>query len=189
MAGKWHLGHHRQFLPIRHGFDEYLGLPYSNDMWPFHPEAKPGTYPPLPLIEGEEIVDANVTADDQRKLTARYTERAVAFIAREKADPFFFYLAYAMPHVPLFPGEAFRGATGKGTYADVVREIDWSVGEVMKALDDAGVADETLVIFASDNGPWLSYGDHAGDAGPLREGKGTSWEGGVRVPCVMRWPA
>ena len=188
MAGKWHLGHHRRFLPTRHGFDEYLGLPYSNDMWPFHPEAKPGTYPPLPLIEGEEVIDPNVTADDQRTLTARYTERAVSFIARQDQGPFFFYLAYAMPHVPLFPGETFRGESRRGTYADVIREIDWSVGEVLKALDARGVADNTLVLFTSDNGPWLSYGNHAGDAGPLREGKGTSWEGGVRVPCVMRWP-
>jgi arylsulfatase len=188
MAGKWHLGHRPPFLPTRHGFDEYLGLPYSNDMWPSHPEAKPGTYPPLPLIEDEKVVDPDVTADDQRTLTALYTRRAVDFIKRNKDRPFFFYLAHTMPHVPLFVGDEFQGKSGRGLYGDVVREIDWSVGEVLKALEANGVAGETLVVFMSDNGPWLSYGDHAGSAGPLREGKGTCWEGGVRVPCVMLWP-
>lgn len=188
MAGKWHLGHHRRFLPTHHGFDEYLGLPYSNDMWPHHPEAKAGTYPPLPLFEGDQIVDADVTAEKQATLTARYTERAVAFIRRHKDGPFFFYLAHSMPHVPLYAGQAFRGKSGRGPYADVMAEIDASVGSVLRALHDEGVEDNTLVIFASDNGPWLSYGDHAGSAGPLREGKGTCWEGGVRVPCLMRWP-
>jgi arylsulfatase len=188
MAGKWHLGHRPRFLPTRHGFDEYLGLPYSNDMWPRHPEARPGTYPPLPLIEGDRVVDPDVTADDQKTLTTRYTARAVDFIARNKDRPFFFYLAHSMPHVPLFTRDDSRGKSSQGAYGDVIQEIDASVGEVLGALDAHGLAEETLVIFASDNGPWLSYGDHAGTAGPLREGKGTCWEGGVRVPCIMRWP-
>jgi arylsulfatase A len=188
MAGKWHLGRHKQFLPAHHGFDEYLGLPYSNDMWPHHPEAKAGTYPPLPLIKDDGVSDPDVSAEDQAGLTRLYTERAVNFISRKKDGPFFFYLAYAMPHVPLFVSEKYKGKSKHGLYGDVIMEIDWSVGEVMKALDKAGVAKNTIVIFASDNGPWLSYGNHAGSPGPLREGKGTSWEGGVRVPCIVRWP-
>ncbi len=188
MAGKWHLGHHARFLPTRHGFDEYLGLPYSNDMWPKNPDAKPGTYPPLTLLEGEKVINADVTAADQDQLTRLYSERAVSFIERHKGGPFFFYLAYAMPHVPLAVSDRFRGKSERGLYGDVVMEIDWSVGEILKALKAQGVEDDTLVIFTSDNGPWLNYGDHAGRASPLREGKGTCWEGGVRVPCVMQWP-
>ena len=188
MAGKWHLGHHPQFLPVRHGFDEYFGLPYSNDMWPYHPEAKPGTYPPLPLIEGDKVIDAEITPDEQRNLTTWYTERAVKFIERNKDRPFFFYLAHSMPHVPLFVSDKFQGKSQQGLYGDVMMEIDWSVGEVLKTLDKHNLTDNTLVIFTCDNGPWLSYGNHAGSAGPLREGKGTAWEGGTRVPCIMRLP-
>ncbi len=188
IAGKWHLGHHPKFLPVHHGFDEYLGLPYSNDMWPHHPEAKPGSYPPLPLIEGDRVVDADVTGEDQDRLTSMYTDRAVSFIKKYNDQPFFFYLAHTMPHVPLHVSERFRGKSGQGAYGDVIEEIDWSVGEVMKALKDSGVERNTLLIFTSDNGPWLSYGTHAGSAGPLREGKMTCWEGGLRVPCIMRWP-
>ena len=188
MAGKWHLGHHPRFLPIHHGFDEYLGLPYSNDMWPYHPETKPGTYPDLPLIEGDRIIDSNVTDEDQGHLTGMYTERAVSFIKRHKDGPFFFYLAHSMPHVPLHVGEGYRGKSAQGLYGDVIQEIDAGVGKIDDALEANGLAQNTLVIFATDNGPWLSYGDHAGSAGPLREGKGTCWEGGVRVPCIMRWP-
>ena len=189
-VGKWHLGHHPQFLPTRHGFDEYFGLPYSNDMWPYNPEAKPGTYPPLPLFDGEQVVDADVTPEDQATLTARYTARAVEFLeqAGSAADgrPFFLYLAHSMPHVPLFAGEGFRGKSTGNLYGDVLAEIDASVAAVLAALDRTGHADDTLVLFTSDNGPWLSYGNHSGSAGPLREGKGTSFEGGVRVPCVAR---
>jgi arylsulfatase A len=188
MAGKWHLGHHRRFLPIHHGFDEYLGLPYSNDMWPYHPETKPGTYPSLPLIEGDQIIDSNVTALDQGHLTGMYTERALSFINRHKDRPFFFYLAHSMPHVPLHVGDGYRGKSAQGLYGDVIQEIDAGVGKIVDAIEANGVAQDTLVIFATDNGPWLSYGDHAGSAGSLREGKGTCWEGGVRVPCIMRWP-
>lgn len=183
--GKWHLGHHTQFLPTRHGFDEYYGLPYSNDMWPHHPEARPGAYPDLPLIGGELTLELN---PDQTQLTKDYTERATRFIEQNKNRPFFLYLAHSMPHVPLYASENFRGKSGAGLYGDVIQEIDWSVGQVMKALEEHGLTENTLVIFTSDNGPWLSYGNHSGSAGNLREGKGTVWEGGVRVPCIMRWP-
>jgi len=189
-VGKWHLGHHPPFLPPRHGFGEYFGLPYSNDMWPHHPEAKPGSYPALPLFDGETVVDADVGPEDQATLTARYTARAVDFLERAGRDgkPFFLYLAHSMPHVPLFAGAAHRGTSAGGPYGDVLAEIDASVGALLGALERTGHADDTLVIFTSDNGPWLSYGDHAGSAGALREGKGTVFEGGVRVPCVARLP-
>ncbi len=190
MVGKWHLGHHPAFLPTRHGFDEYFGLPYSNDMWPHHPEAKPGSYPPLPLFENETVIDAEITPADQETLTKRYAERAVNFIkqAGSAADrrPFFLYLAHSMPHVPLFASSGFRGSAPGGLYGDVIAEIDASVGAVLAALEETGNSNNTLVVFTSDNGPWLSYGNHAGSAGPLREGKGTAFEGGVRVPCVAR---
>ena len=188
MFGKWHLGDVPELLPVHHGFDEYLGLPYSNDMWPRHPEAKPASYPPLPMIEGDRVIKSGLDDADQNELTTRYTERAVDFIARHKDGPFFLYLAHNMPHVPLHVSDKFRGKSAQGLYGDVIEEIDWSVGEVMRALDEHGLAEKTLVIFTSDNGPWLSYGEHAGSAGPLREGKGTCWEGGTREPCVMRWP-
>ena len=187
MAGKWHLGHHPSQLPVHHGFDEFLGLPYSNDMWPHHPEA-PRSYPPLPLIDGDRARIVDVTPDDQRGFTAAFADRAVGFIRRNKDRPFFFYLAPDMPHVPLFASPAFEGKTGRGTYADVVAEIDASVGKILATLKELGLDEKTLVIFASDNGPWLSYGDHAGSAGPLREGKGTTYEGGIRVPMIARWP-
>lgn len=183
--GKWHLGHLPEFLPTRHGFDEYYGLPYSNDMWPFHPTAK---FPPLPMIEGEKIVNPNVSPDDQKLLTQSYTRRAVDFIRRNKSQPFLLYLAHSMPHVPLFVSPESEGKTGQGLFADVIAEIDWSVGEVLKALDENGLEKNTWVVFTSDNGPWLSYGNHAGSALPLREGKATMFDGGCRVSCVMRWP-
>ena len=195
--GKWHLGHEPGFLPMRHGFDEYYGLPYSNDMWPIHPDyvdlpktarkRKKG-YPNLPLIEGERIVDAEVTAEDQEQLTTDYTLRAVDFIARNKDKPFFLYVPHSMVHVPLYVSDKFRGKSGAGLFGDVVMEIDWSVGEIFSALKMHGLDENTLVIFTSDNGPWLSYGNHAGSARPLREGKGTMFEGGYREPCLMRWP-
>jgi arylsulfatase len=188
MAGKWHLGAQRQMLPIHHGFDEYLGLPYSNDMWPLHPNAKKGTYPDLPLIEGDKPVKVGLDHKDQEQLTTLYTERAVKFIEKNKNRPFFFYLAHNMPHVPLHVSDKFRGKSERGLYGDVIMEIDWSVGQVMEALKKNGLEQNTWIIFASDNGPWLCYGDHGGTAKPLREGKGTCFEGGTRVPCVMRWP-
>lgn len=188
MVGKWHLGHHPMFLPTRHGFDSYFGLPYSNDMWPYHPEAKRGTYPNLPLIENDKIIDPEVTPEEQPNLTTWYTERAVKFIDANAKKPFFLYVAHSMPHVPLFVSDKYKGKTERGRYGDVISEIDWSVGEILKALDRHKVVDNTLIIFTCDNGPWLSYGNHGGSAGPLREGKGTVWEGGVREPFVARWP-
>ena len=191
-VGKWHLGHGSEFLPLRHGFDEYFGLPYSNDMWPVDYDGIPisGTsqYPPLPLIEGNEVVETVDELTDQDRLTTRYTERAVQFIDRSANDPFFLYLAHSMPHVPLGVSPRFKGSSEQGLYGDVIQEIDWSVGQVLEALDRNGVAENTLVIFTSDNGPWLNYGNHAGSTGPLREGKGTALEGGPRVPAIMRWP-
>ncbi len=182
MVGKWHLGHHERFLPTRHGFDEYFGLPYSNDMWPKHPTAK---FPDLPLIEGTKVLEYN---PDQSKLTTWYTERAVKFIERNKTRPFFLYVAHSMPHVPLFVSAREKGKSKRGLYGDVIQEIDWSVGTILAALKKNGLEENTLVVFTSDNGPWLSYGNHGGSSGGLREGKGTTFEGGVRVPCLARWP-
>jgi arylsulfatase A-like enzyme len=183
--GKWHLGHHPEFLPTNHGFDEYYGLPYSNDMWPRHPSAKPGAYPALPLVEGLSVIARN---PDQSLLTNSYTDHAISFINRHKPEPFFVYLPHSMPHVPLFVSKEGDGATGKGLHADVIAEIDRGIGRILDTLKANGLDENTLVIFTSDNGPWLTYGDHAGSAKPLREGKGTSFDGGVRVPFVARWP-
>jgi arylsulfatase A len=184
MYGKWHLGHRREFLPLQHGFDDYFGLPYSNDMWPHHP-TNGADYPPLPLIAGNHVIELN---PDQTQLTTWYAERAVKFIEANRQRPFFLYVAHAMPHVPLFVSEKYRGRSKQGLYGDVIEEIDWSVGQILDALVRTGLDEQTLVLFTSDNGPWLSYGNHGGSAGPLREGKGTTWEGGMRVPCIARWP-
>ena len=195
--GKWHLGDAPQFLPLQHGFDEYFGLPYSNDMWPLHPDLiklppndanRKSGYPDLVMFAGNKVVISQVTHEDQNQLTTWYAEHAVKFIEQNKDRPFFLYLAHNMPHVPLHVSDKFRGKTQRGLYGDVIEEIDWSVGQVMDALKRTGLEGKTWVIFTSDNGPWLSYGDHAGSAYPLREGKGTCWEGGTREPCVMRWP-
>ncbi len=183
--GKWHLGDHEKFLPLQHGFDEYFGIPYSNDMWPFHPTAK--YFPPLPIIEGNERV-AVAEPIDQEMLTVRLTNRAVDFISRHRREPFFLYVPHPQPHVPLYVSDRFEGSTERGLYGDVIAELDWSVGEILNALKTCEIDEHTLVIFTSDNGPWLSYGTHGGSAGPLREGKGTSWEGGIREACIMRWP-
>ncbi len=179
--GKWHLGHHPPFLPTRHGFDEYVGLPYSNDMRPENNKE----YPPLPLIKDETVIESD---PDQSKLTTLYTEEAIRFIEKNKDRPFFVYLPHSMPHVPLYVSDKFRGKSEKGIYGDVIMEIDWSAGQILSTLKGLGIDEKTLVIFTSDNGPWLAYGDHGGSALPLREGKGTTFEGGMREPCIMRWP-
>jgi len=181
--GKWHLGYQEAFLPLQHGFDEFYGIPYSNDMWPKHPTNK--SFPDLPLIEGNEIVEYN---PDQTQFTKNFTQRAVDFIERHQDAPFFVYLPHPMPHVPLFASAAFAGSTEQGAYGDVIAELDWSVGQILQTLREKGLDKNTLVIYTSDNGPWLNYGNHAGSAGPFREGKGTTFEGGVRVPFVAWWP-
>ncbi|MBL8793965.1 MAG: sulfatase [Planctomycetia bacterium] len=182
--GKWHLGHLPKFNPLRHGFDEFLGLPYPNDCSnQFHPIVR--TFPPLPLIEGEKVI---AEEPDQAKFTGQLTERAVRFIERHQDRPFFLYVPHVMPHVPIHASEKFRGQSQGGLYGDTIEELDWSVGEILAALKKHGLDERTLVIFTSDNGPFLSYGSHAGSAGPLRGGKLTAFEGGVRMPCLMRWP-
>jgi arylsulfatase A len=196
--GKWHLGDAPQFMPLRHGFDEYFGLPYSADMWPDHPTlitnlpsqlaAIKREYPHLPIWDGDKKFREEMSIDDLNHLTTWYAEHAVKFIEKNKDHPFFLYVAHNMPHVPLGVSEKFRGKTKRGLYGDVIEEIDWSVGQILDALHRNGLDDNTLVIFTSDNGPWLCYGNHAGSAKPLREGKGTNWEGGTREPCIMRWP-
>jgi len=192
-VGKWHLGRPAEHLPARHGFDEYFGMPFSNDMQP-----KPGTakgrerffeedneYWQTPLIRGVEVVDAT---PDQATLTGQYTSEAVKFIKTKKGGPFFLYMAHSFPHVPLFASKQFRGKSKAGLYGDVIEELDWSVGQVLAALREAGVEKNTLVVFSSDNGPWLIFDQHRGSAGLLREGKGSTWEGGMRVPCIAWWP-
>lgn len=193
--GKWHLGHLPKFLPPSQGFDEYFGIPYSNDMWPFHPNVRHlamddrlKRWPHLPLYEGLEIINPQIMAEDQVPLTTTLFERAVKFIGDHKAEPFFIYLPSPQPHVPLYVSDKYKNKTERGLFGDVISEIDWGVGEILKSLKQHGLDNNTCLVFTSDNGPWLSYGDHAGSAKPLREGKGTNFEGGFRVPCLMRWP-
>jgi arylsulfatase len=194
IVGKWHLGHRKEFLPLQQGFDQYYGIPYSNDMWPVDYDGQPhknhrkNFFPALPLIENNEKVGEINTLEDQATITTKYTEKSIQFIEENRDKPFFLYLAHTMVHVPLGVSEKFRGKSAQGMYGDVMMEVDWSVGEVMKTLEKNDLTDNTLVIYTSDNGPWINYGNHAGLATPLREGKGTAFEGGPRVPCVMRWP-
>ena len=171
--GKWHLGHLPQFLPTRQGFDYYFGIPYSNDM------------DPVVLVEDEATIEIK---PDQSQLTRRYTEKAVEFIKKNKDRPFFLYLPHTMPHVPLYVSDAFKGKSKQGLYGDVIMEIDWSLGQILDTVKQLGIDEKTLLIFTSDNGPWLSKGDHGGSAKPLRDGKFATYEGGMREPCIMRWP-
>ncbi|MEI6714438.1 MAG: sulfatase-like hydrolase/transferase [Verrucomicrobiota bacterium] len=182
--GKWHLGHHATYWPTSRGFDEFFGIPYSNDNGPLHPVVK--GMPPLPLYETELVVEQD---PDQSQFTRRLTDRAVKFIEKNREKPFFLYLPHIMPHVPIFASERWRHSSARGLYGDVVQELDSSVGEVLSALKRNGLDENTIVIFTSDNGPFLSYGAHAGSAGPFRGGKLTTFEGGVRMPCIVRWPA
>jgi arylsulfatase A-like enzyme len=214
--GKWHLGDAPQFLPTRQGFDQYFGLPYSNDMWRYHPRMPPrededdrmkaarkraaytgydgqGSYypvghsflKPLPLMKNEAVIEED---SDQTRLTTLYTEEATRFMAENRGRPFFIYLAHSMPHVPLFVSEKHDGVSERGLYGDVIMEIDWSTGQIVDKVRELGLEEDTLIVFTSDNGPWRQYGIDGGSAGPLHGGKGSQWEGGMRVPAVMWWP-
>jgi len=198
-VGKWHLGHLPEYLPIAHGFDSYYGIPYSNDMG-LTPQPKGKKrlayyaanravdldyWGRVPLMEGARIIERPV---DQTSLTRRYTERAVQFIQDNRQRPFFLYLAHNMPHVPLFRSEKFRNVSAGGVYGDVIQEIDWSVGQVLDTIRTAGLEKNTVVVFTSDNGPWLWFRDHGGSSGPLRGGKGGTFEGGMREPTVIWGP-
>ena len=189
--GKWHVGDDPQYLPTRFGFDHYLGLPYSNDMGGEVPGKDTDKWkshrPPLPLVRDEEVIET-LRPQDQDKLTALYTEEAIKFIRENKNKPFFLYLPHTAVHVPLHPGDKFRGKSGNGLYGDWVEEVDWCVGQLMGAVRDMGLQDRTLIVFSSDNGPWLAKGTNAGTAGPLRGGKGGTYEGGVREPTLAWWP-
>ena len=186
--GKWHLGDEPETRPPVRGFDESCGLMYSNDMWEFHPE-NPARYRDFPLQfwENGKIKIERVTAAEQPMLTTWYTEHAVDFIGRNKSQPFLLYVPHSMPHVPLFCSDKFRGKSGAGLYGDVMMELDWSVGEITKALAQNGLEDNTIILLTSDNGPWHSYGNHAGKT-PYREAKGTGFDGGTRSACTIRYP-
>ena len=189
IIGKWHLGHHDKFLPTRQGFDSYFGIPYSNDMGNHRYARENFTAPPLPILRNEETIEKQ---PDQNFLTRRYTEEAVRFIEKNKDRPFFLYVPHSMPHWPLAASSRFAGRSKLGIYGDAIEEIDWSVGEILQSLKDQGIDDRTLVIFTTDNGaslrPWQRRGYRPGSNGPLRGDKNTTWEGGMRVPAIMRWP-
>lgn len=190
--GKWHLGHLPQYLPTSHGFDYYYGIPYSNDMdrvndlsymeYFTHPKYENFN---VPLMRNTEIIERPA---DQNTITKRYTEEAIAFIEKNKKGPFFLYLAHSLPHVPLFAGSEFLGDSERGLYGDVIEEIDWSVGEILSSLKKNGLDKNTYVVFTSDNGPWLIFNEQGGSSGSLFGGKGTSYEGGVRVPAIVWGP-
>jgi arylsulfatase A len=172
IVGKWHLGHLEKFLPLNQGFDEYFGIPYSNDMTS------------VVYMRGNDVEEYKV---DQRYTTRTYTEESLKFIDSVEDQPFYLYLAHNMPHVPIYASPEFEGTSNRGLYGDVIQEIDWSVGQVLKKLEEKGILENTLIVFSSDNGPWLVMEDHGGSAGPLREGKQFTFEGGVRVPTVAMW--
>jgi arylsulfatase len=184
--GKWHLGDAAEFMPTKQGFDEYFGIPYSNDMWPLHPQQGPiFDFGPLPLYENEKVID---TLTDQTNLTTLITQHSIDFIERNKDNPFFLYVPHPQPHVPLYVSDKFKGKSNRGLYGDVIMELDWSVGEIIKSVEKNGLTENTIIIFTSDNGPWLAYGNHSGSAYPFREGKGTGWEGGQREPFIIKYP-
>lgn len=172
IVGKWHLGHMEKYLPLNQGFDEYFGIPYSNDM------------ASVVYMRGNDVEEFEV---DQRYTTQTYTAESLKFIESSGDSPFFLYLAHNMPHVPIYASPEFQGTSGRGLYGDVIQELDWSVGEILKKLEEKGILENTLIVFSSDNGPWLVMEDHGGSAGPLREGKQFTFEGGVRVPTVAMW--
>jgi len=196
MVGKWGLGSLPPYTPLHYGFDKYLGIPYSNDMWPVDQNDKMITdtgsklyrFPPLPLYEGDKIVKTINNMKDQGQITQTYTRYACQFIKQSKDKPFFLYLAHSMVHIPIACSPAFQGKSKYGLFGDVMEEIDWSIGEILKTLKQTGADKNTMIVFTSDNGPWLNYGNHAGNTGGLREGKGTSFEGGQREPCAISWP-
>ncbi|WP_297338196.1 sulfatase [Algoriphagus sp.] len=181
LFGKWHLGHAKEQLPTAHGFDEFFGIPYSNDMIP---SVNP-SYPPLPLIENLSVIEEN---PDQRFFTKRFTEKTIENISKNKNTPFFILLTHPLPHIPLSTSPEFENKTNEGIYQDVIQEIDWSVGQIKSKLQELGLEENTILIFTSDNGPWLAYQSHAGSAGNLREGKNTVFEGGHKVPIIISWP-
>jgi uncharacterized sulfatase len=195
MVGKWHLGHLPEYLPMRQGFDTWFGLPYSHDMRMTVPRDQgyqtAAYYDPrpeywdVPLFRNDSEIERPA---DHRTLTRRYTEEAVRFIDAHRGGPFFLYVAHNLPHIPLARSGAFAGKSDAALYGDVIEELDWSTGRILDALGSNDLARRTLVVFTSDNGPWLPFGTHAGSAGPLREGKGTTWEGGVRTPAIFWWP-
>ncbi|MGZ0709154.1 sulfatase-like hydrolase/transferase [Coraliomargarita sp. W4R53] len=182
--GKWHLGDHPHFHPLAQGFDYFYGLPYSHDMWPEHPTR---AFPPLRLIENDTVIDSDIDESDQRAMIDSLTEKAINFVSENKEDPFFLYLPYPAPHTPLLPEQRYLGKTKKGLYADTLLAIDNSIGKVLEHLKASGLEENTIVIFSSDNGPWVMYGTHGGSTGGLREGKATCWEGGVKVPLIVKW--
>lgn len=196
IIGKWGLGDDYKFLPLQHGFDYYYGIPYSNDMWPINYDGTPvkghsfrkWKFPPLPIIEGNKIVRYVTNLKQMGMVTTWYTQKAIDFINKNKDRPFLLYLAHTMVHVPIAVSPAFKGKSHQGLYGDVMMYIDWSVGQVVKTLKEDGLADNTLIIFTSDNGPWLKFGNHAGSAGGLREGKSTTFEGGMKEPTIFVWP-
>ena len=183
--GKWHLGSKKEYFPTNHGFDEFYGILYSNDMWRWHPEYPEGYPEDLLLYRNESPIMEII---DQSDLTKDITSESIDFIERNKNNPFFLYIAHPQPHVPLFVSKDFENITGNGLYADVITEIDYSVGRVLRSLEENKLTENTIIVFTSDNGPWLSYGNHSGSSGIYREGKGTTWEGGVRVPSIIKFP-
>lgn len=184
-VGKWHLGHLPEFLPMAQGFDSYYGIPYSNDMDYRHHNEVSQRFFDVPLMENETIIERPA---NQHTLTKRYTEKSLEFIANNQDKPFFLYLAHSMPHIPLFASDGFDGKSNRGLYGDVVEELDWSVGQIINKLKELNLEENTLVIFTSDNGPWLVKKENGGSSGLLKDGKGTTWEGGMRVPMIAWWP-